>query len=126
MRRQAVVLLQLTLVDIDAGLREIVAPETGLAGARVATHGVDAFLVAAARVLELRTLVDVDAAAISDEPGAVDALLVRRRRQCRCEWLPGYRGRRSGAAIATRLVVANFVAARVQSLRALVYICAPA
>lgn len=115
--------LQLTLVDVDAGLREIVAPKTGLAGARVAAHGVDALLVAAARVLELPALVDVDAAAIPHVSCAVDALLTAaRRRQRRGRRLPGDRRGRRRAAVTTRLVVANLIAARVQPLRALVYI----
>lgn len=75
-----VIYLQLTLVDVDASLREIVAPETGFAGARVTAHSVDALLVAAARVLELPALVHVDAAAIPHESRAVDALLIVRCR----------------------------------------------
>lgn len=114
--------LQLTLVDIDASLREIIAPETGLAGAHVAAHSVDALLVAAASVLELPALVDVDAAAVSHEPGAVHALLIRRCRHRRRGRFPGDGNRRLRAAITTRLIVADLVAARIQSLRALVHV----
>jgi len=69
--------LQLALVDVDAGLRKVVASEASLADAYVAAHRVHALLVAAASVLDLLALVDVDAAAIPYESGAVRALLVR-------------------------------------------------
>lgn len=94
LRRQAVVLLQLTFVDIDAGLREIIAPETGLASAHITAYGIDAVLVAAASILELPALVDVDAAAIPHEPGAAYTLLVHRRRHRRRGRFPGHRDRR--------------------------------
>jgi len=69
--------LQLALVDVDAGLRKVVASEASLADAHVAAHRVHALLVAAASVLDLLALVDVDAAAIPYVSSAVRALLVR-------------------------------------------------
>lgn len=115
--------LQLTLVDVDARLREIVAPETGLTNAPIAAHGVDALLVAAASVLELPALVDVDAAAIPHELRAVHALLIRRRRQRRRGLPPGHRYGRFRTAVTARLIVTDLVAARIQLLGALVYVC---
>lgn len=113
----------MALVDVDAGLREIVASETGLAYALVTAHGVHAFLVAAARVLHLLALVDVDAAAITHVSRAVRALLARHRRHRRRRYRPP--GDRRGClrtAVTTWLIVADLVAARVQPLRALVHI----
>lgn len=124
MRWQTVVQLQLTLVDIDAGLREIITTETGLAIARVATHGVDALLVTAAGLLELSAFVDVDAAAIFHESGAAYALLIRRRRQRRRGRSSGHGHGRLRTTVPTRLIVAYLVAATVQSFRALVYVVA--
>lgn len=72
-------------------MREIIAPETGFAGARIAAYGIDALLVAAAGILELPAFVDVDAAAISHEPGAANTLLIHRHRHRRRRWFSGYR-----------------------------------
>lgn len=114
--------LQLTLVNVDAGPREVVPPETGPANARVTPHRVHALLVAAAGVLDLFTLIDVDAAAIPHEPGAVHALLIRRHRHRRRRRPSGCRNRRFRAAVTTRLIVADLLDAGVQPFRALVYV----
>lgn len=103
-------------------MREIITPETGLAGARIAAYGVDALLVAAASILELPALVDVDAAAIPHEPGTAHTLLVHRCRHRRRGRFSGYRDGRLRAAVTTRLIVAELIAARIQSLRALIYV----
>lgn len=112
--------LQLTFVDIDASLREIITPETGLAGAHIAAYGVDALLVAAACILELPAFVDIDAAAIPHEPGAAHTLLVHRYRHRRRRRFSGYRYGRLRTAITTWLIVAELVTACVQSFLTLV------
>lgn len=75
-RHRPYLYLQLTFVDIDAGLREIVASKTGPAGACVAAYGINALLIAATSILELPAFVNVDAAAIPHESGAAHTLFV--------------------------------------------------
>lgn len=112
--------LQLTFVDIDAGLCEIIAPETDPAGAHVAAYGIDALLVAAASILELPAFVNVDAAAIPYESGAAHTLLVHRCRHRRRGRFSGHWNGRLRTAITARLVVAELVTARIQLFRTLV------
>lgn len=103
--------MQLTLVDIDTSLREIITPETSPAGAHVATHGVDAFLVATTSIFEFSALVDINAAAVSHKFGAIHTFLVRRRRhRCRGRF-PGDGNRQLRTAITTRLVVTDLITA---------------
>ena len=61
--RGQTLVLQLALVHVDAGLRQLVPAEARAAGALEAARRVPALLVAAARVLQLRALVYVYAAA---------------------------------------------------------------
>lgn len=126
LRWQATVLPHLTLVNVHASLSQIVTSETNFAIASVASHYVNAVFVTTTRVLYFPTLVNVNAAAIPDEPTAVRAFLIRRRwKRCRGRRRFLRHGhRRFRAGVAAWLIVAELAFADVRTLGTLVHVVA--